>query len=82
MKDDEKSDPDGISTLDYMNREISKVWGILWGVTRPVAFVTLSNKYKINESILKKHIEYLAEWGEISYKVTGGIYIPNCYAQI
>lgn len=65
-----------------MNREISKVRGILWGVTRPVAFVTLSNKYKINETTLKKHIEYLAEKGEIRYKVSGGIYVPDCFSKI
>lgn len=44
-----------------MNWEISRVWGILRGITRPVAFVTLSNKYRINETNLKKHIEFLSD---------------------
>ena len=52
------------------------------GVTRPVAFVTLSNKYKINETVLKKHIEFLAERGDINYKISGGIYVPDCFSKI
>jgi len=51
-------------------------------VTRPVAFVTLSNKYKINETVLKKHIETLSQNGEIHYKVSGGVYVPDCFAKI
>ena len=82
LGDDETIDIDGISTNDYQWREVCWVWGILRGVTWPVAFVTLSNKYRINETILKKYIDQLAEAKEIHFKVSGGIYIPDCYAKI
>lgn len=59
LSDDETVDNDGISTSDYLKWELCKIWGILWGVTWPVAFVTLSNKYRINETVLKKYMEEL-----------------------
>ena len=59
LSDDETVDNDGISTSDYLKWELCKIRGILWGVTWPVAFVTLSNKYRINETVLKKYMEEL-----------------------
>ena len=82
LREDESMDAEGINTWDYLNREMCRVRGILWGITRPVAYVTLSNKYKINVAVLMKHIEALADRKEIHYKSSSGIYVPDCYSKI
>jgi hypothetical protein len=56
-------DEEGVYTKEYDQREFSMIRGFLRGVTRPVALTTLSNKYKIKESTLKKRLEYISTQG-------------------
>ena len=63
----------------FSRREVCKVRGIVRGVTKPVLISHLSNKFKIDELKLRSTVEELIKKGDVSGKMSKGLYIPTSF---
>lgn len=66
-----------LTTLSFMQIQLSKLRGLLRASIRPLSLLTVSKDYEIPENLIFNLIDELLKKEEIDGKVQGGMYIPT-----